>query len=97
MPFTRTNSVAVVRTLVPSLYGLAIAWLIEKVPAVGDILAWLSAELGTDVTAAIGVAVTGLIIAGYYWVARKIGERWPAVERWLLGSSLTPTYTKEGE
>ena len=27
------------------------------------------------------------------WVARKIGDRWPAVERLLLGSSKTPVYT----
>jgi hypothetical protein len=84
--------VAVLRTLVPALYGVAIAWLIGRFPAVQEILAWLTETLGVDVTAAIGLALTAGVIAGYYWVARKLGDRFPALEKWLVGSSATPTY-----
>src|SRR5690606_10333987 len=105
MPFTHTNRrfaasgsvndrfVSIIRTLVPSLYGIGIAWLIKQVPAVGDVLTWLSAELGTDVTLGIQGIAVAVTIAGYHWAARKIGDRFPAVEKWLLGSSLVPTYT----
>jgi len=85
-----------IRTIVPVLYGLAISWLVSRVPAVQDALDFLSETLGTDVTAALGFLVTGLVIAGYYWAARKIGARFPAVEKWLLGSSLVPVYSETG-
>lgn len=83
---------ALIRTLVPALYGVFLSWLVGRVPTVQDALAWLSETLGTDVSTAIALALTALVIAGYYWVARKLGARWPALERWLLGSSLVPTY-----
>lgn len=87
--------VATIRTLVPSLYGIGIAWLIKQVPAVGDVIAWLSNELGTDITLLIQGVITAGIIAGFYWVARKLGDRWPWLEKWLLGSSLVPVYAPE--
>lgn len=84
---------ALIRTLVPALYGVGLSWLVSRVPAVQDGLAWLSDAIGTDASAAIQLALTALVIAGYYWVARKLGARFPALERWLLGSSLVPTYS----
>lgn len=83
---------ALIRTLVPALYGAAITWLVGRIPAVGDVFHWLTTQLGTDVSAAISLALTALVIAGYYWVARKLGTKIPALEKWLLGSSLVPTY-----
>lgn len=85
---------ALIRTLVPALYGVAITWLIGRIPAVGDALHWLSKTVGTDVSAAISLALTALVIAGYYWIARKLGAKFPVLEKWLLGSSLIPTYTQ---
>lgn len=87
--------VATIRTLVPALYGVGIAWLIRQIPAVADGLAWLSTQLGTDVTVLLQGILTAAVIAGYYWCARAAGARFPALERWLLGRSLTPTYTKD--
>jgi hypothetical protein len=84
--------VALIRTLVPALYGVAITWLVGRFPAVQDALAWLTETLGVDVTTAIGLAVTALVIAGYYWVARVLGARFPILEKWLLGSSAVPSY-----
>lgn len=85
---------ALIRTLVPALYGVGITWLIGRFPVVQDGLAWLSETLGTDVSAAISLVLTAGVIAGYYAVARKLGARFPALERWLLGSSLVPSYSK---
>lgn len=84
---------ALIRTLVPALYGVAITWAVGRFPAVQDILHWLSTTLGTDVSAAIEFGITALVIAGYYAAARALGAKFPALEKWLLGSSLIPVYT----
>ena len=84
---------ALIRTLVPALYGVGITWLIGRFPAVQDGLAWLSSTVGVDVSAALSLIITALVIAGYYWVARALGARFPALERWLLGRSVVPVYT----
>jgi hypothetical protein len=83
---------ALIRTLVPALYGVGITWLIGRFPAVQDALAWLSATIGFDASAAISLALTALVIAGYYWIARTLGARFPSLEKWLLGRSVVPTY-----
>jgi hypothetical protein len=83
---------ALIRTIVPALYGVAITFLIGRFPVIQDGLHWLSTTLGTDASAAIQLFITALVIAGYYWVARKLGARFPVLEKWLLGSSLIPTY-----
>lgn len=83
---------ALIRTLVPALYGVGLTWLIGRFPAVQDGLAWLSATIGVDASAAISLALTALVIAGYYWLARKLGARFPALEKFLLGRSVVPVY-----
>lgn len=83
---------ALIRTLVPALYGVGLTWLIGRFPAVQDSLAWLSATVGVDASAAISLAVTAGVIAGYYWLARKLGNRFPTLEKFLLGRSAVPVY-----
>lgn len=92
---TNDRITALIRTLVPALYGVALTWIIGRFPAVQDILAWLSSTLGVDATAAIGLILTAGVIAGYYWVARKLGARFPAIEKFLLGRSAVPIYPQE--
>lgn len=90
---TRSDRItALIRTLVPALYGVGITWLVGRFPAVQDALAWLSSTIGVDASAAISLALTAGVIAGFYWVARKVGARFPAVEKWLLGASAVPVY-----
>lgn len=84
--------IALIRTVVPALYGSVLAWLIGKVPAVADAFAWLSATFEQDVVAAFESAFVVLIIAGFYAAARWAGARWPWLEKWLLGRSLVPVY-----
>ncbi len=88
----RERFAALIRTIVPALYGVGISWLVSRFPAVQDALDWLSETVGADVSAAISLAVTALVIGAYYWAARKLGAKFPALEKWLLGSSLVPVY-----
>jgi hypothetical protein len=91
--------VATIRTGVPALIGYLLALLIAAVPAVADVLAFLDAQLstitfGVPVIAVLQAAAVAAVIAGYYWVARKIGSKYPAAEKWLLGRSLVPIYVQ---
>lgn len=95
--------VATIRTGVPALVGLILATLIAKIPAVADAIAFIDENLslvtgGVPVATLLGLAATAGVISLYYWVARKLGDRWPAVEKWLLGYDLVPgAYTKPGK
>lgn len=86
---------AYIRTYVPLLVGMALGWLITHVPAVADGISWLDANLpdGFDWRTAMNAVAIAGVTAAYYWIARQLGRRWPAVEKWLLGSSATPIYT----
>lgn len=87
--------IALIRTLVPSLYGVALAWVIGRFEWVQDALTWLTEQLGQDVSTLIQGVLVAVVIGGYYWVARKLGARFPWLERWLLGRSLIPVYVEE--
>lgn len=87
--------VATIRTAVPALVGLILARLIAAIPAVGDALVWIGAQIGTPVEGLVSLLATAAVITAYYWLARRLGDRWPWVERWLLGSSLVPVYAPE--
>lgn len=90
--------IALIRTGVPALIGAFLAWLISRIPAVADVIAMIDQVLANADFA--GVTVLGIlqaiaiaaVIAAYYWLARKLSERFPALGKWLLGSSLVPTY-----
>lgn len=70
--------VSLIRTIVPTI--------------VGSFLGWLASQgLDLDDTAVIP-AVTGICIALYYAIVRKIEERNPSVGV-LLGKQVQPQYT----
>ena len=85
-----------IRTGVPVLWGLALAWLISRFPHIATALDWLTEQLGADARHAIGLFLTAVVVALYYWVIRTMGERFPSARPWIerygLGSSKTPTY-----
>lgn len=85
--------IALIRTVVPYLWSAAIVWLIGRFPIAADVIAWLNDFSNQDVTVALGLLFTGLVLAGYYWVARWAGAKWPVLERWLIGRSIVPSYT----
>ena len=88
---------ATIRTAVPGAVGYLLAQLIAAIPAVQDFIVTADEVLavsapGVSVVFLLNSAAVGLVVAAYYWVARELGRRFPALERWLLGSSATPTY-----
>jgi hypothetical protein len=87
------DPVAYIRTYVPVAIGSLITWLVTLFPWVGDVIHYVSANYGSGWRDLLVAAATAAVIALYYWGARKIGARWPAAEKWLLGSSATPVYT----
>lgn len=62
--------------------------------AVGSFLSLLTTwqvELDAATESSIVVALTGLLIAGYWAAVTLLAKRWPSVEI-LLGNKNTPTY-----
>lgn len=101
---TRSDKIiGTIRTYVPSAVGFFLAWLIAKVPAVADVIAGIDQQLmeagfvGTTVSGLLVAITTALIVALYYWLVRTIGQRYPMVERWLLGSAKQPLYFQEAD
>ena len=98
---TRSEAiVAVIRTAVPAFVGYVIALLITAIPAVGDAIRVLDAQIvvagvaGVTVLGLLQAAAVAAVVALYYLAARWLGSRWPLVERFLLGSSKTPRYAE---
>lgn len=91
--------IALIRTGVPALIGAFLSFLTARIPAVAFGIEWVDSQLqawgfaGVSVSIALSAAMVGLAVTGYYWLARQIGARWPASEKWLLGRSAVPTYT----
>lgn len=88
---------ATIRTAVPAGLGWLLAWAIAQIPAIADWIATADLLLaqsapGTTIAVLLNAAAIAATVALYYWVARRLGAKWPALERWLLGSSVTPTY-----
>ena len=88
---------ATLRTAVPAGIGTLIAWAIASIPAIADWIATADSLLaqsgvGQTVSTLLNAAAIAASVGLYYWVARRLGAKWPPLERWLLGSSATPTY-----
>lgn len=76
-----TNTIlSLVRTYVPVAVGALAAWLLT-----------LGIELDAEAQTGLTVALTGLVVAVYYTVARLLEKRWP-VFGILLGSTKQPEY-----
>jgi len=79
---------AYLRTIVPSLWGSLIAWLVLQVPQIPDnVHVWL-------VTPLVVSAVVSAVIVAWYAFWRWLEPRMaPWLTRIVLGSNLTPSYT----
>lgn len=80
------------RTAVPALWGSLLAFLAAQVPFVAAIFVAIDAQFGEGWRQLSGFIAAAAVIFAYYWVARQIGRRWPAAEKWLIGSSAQPIY-----
>lgn len=70
--------VAQIRTYVP----IAVGWFLLRL---GE---WTMVDVDGE---ALITAVTGIVAAVYYGIARYLERRWPQAG-WLLGAPKTPTY-----
>lgn len=73
-----------IRTYVPILVGAVIAW-----------LATMGLSLDADTQSGLVIALTGLLQAAYYFVARVVERKFPQAGSFLLGSSAKPVYTTD--
>jgi len=84
--------VSYLRTIVPILWGALITWALGAVSWLPDALAFLNLD---PQSAGVVTGVTGLVVAAWYVVWRKIE---PSIPAWLtsivLGASTAPTYAK---
>jgi hypothetical protein len=86
---------ATIRTGVPAAVGWLLAQLITLIPVIGNGIAAIDRILaqsapGFTVSYILEATAIGLVVAGYYFAVRKLGARWPLVERFLLGSAKQP-------
>lgn len=88
------DPVAYLRTAVPVWWGSLLALLAAQIPAVGALLAFVDEQAGSGWRQIAEMVATAAVIFGYYWVARQVGRRWPAAEKWLVGSSSRPVYAE---
>lgn len=81
-----TLILSLIRTYVPVVVGAFIAWLIS-----------LGVTLDASTEAGLVTALTGILIAVYYTLARLLERKWPALSV-LLGTTQIPAgYTPTGE
>jgi hypothetical protein len=85
-PNVRDIGVSIIRTVVPSLWGAALAWLVTQIPALEPVLN----ESGMT---GLGAVIAATLIGLWYALFRSIESKLPA---WLtvlvLGSNRPPTY-----
>ncbi|GAA1323212.1 hypothetical protein ACFSWE_15595 [Leucobacter albus] len=87
-----------VRTFVAALVGVLIVRLVAAIPAIADGFAYVDgvfAEAGYGAMSALALAqaaVTAAAILLYQKAAQWLGDRWPNVEKYMLGSSSRPHY-----
>jgi hypothetical protein len=82
---------SLIRTCVPVGVGAAITWLAVHWRIV----------LPPGASATAGIVTSGLVIAGYYALARIVERRWPRVGRWMIALNLVrakpPVYLQQTE
>lgn len=87
-----------IRTFIAALVGVLIVRLIALLPAVADAIAWADGVFaeagygGLSALALIQAAITALAILLYQKIAQWLGDRWPSIEKWMLGNSARPHY-----
>lgn len=78
---------AILRTVIPSLWGTIITWVLVNVISVpADVEAWLRGPL---VLSFVTSLVIGLWYAFWRWLEPRLSPFWT---RFLLGSNRTPSY-----
>ncbi|MFD5599167.1 hypothetical protein ACFWHR_03825 [Leucobacter sp. NPDC058333] len=86
------------RTFIAALVGVLIVRLVALVPVVAGVIAWADGVFaeagygGTSTLALIQAAITAAAVLLYQKIAQWLGDRWPNIEKWMLGNSARPHY-----
>lgn len=86
------------RTFIAALVGVLIARVVAAVPMIADTLAWVdgifveAGYAGISALAVVNAVVVAAVILLYQKAAQWLGDRWPSVEKWMLGSDARPSY-----
>jgi len=86
------------RTFVAALIGVALLRLVAAIPVIADVLAYIdgifaqAGYAGISTLKLVEVAITAAAILLYQKAAQWIGDRWPKIEVYLLGSAARPHY-----
>ncbi len=97
-PAEAPKSTQSVRTFIAAVVGVLIVRLVGSVPTLAAILEWIDGVFaeagyaGLSALALVQAAVIAGVILLYQKLAQWAGDRWPAAERWMLGSDARPHY-----
>lgn len=86
------------RTFFAAMIGVLLARLVAAVPVIADTLAWVdgifaeAGYAGISALAVVNAVVVAAVILLYQKAAQWLGDRWPSVEKWMLGSDARPSY-----
>ena len=86
------------RTFIAALAGVLVVRLVALVPQIAEALAWVDgifAEAGyggLSALALVQAAITAAAILLYQKIAQWLGDRWPNIEKWMLGNAARPHY-----
>jgi hypothetical protein len=84
---------AVLRTVIPSLWGSFVTWAVLLLPALAPLQAYLLSQSDVITTAATS-AITAVVIGAWYAAWRWLQPRLPVwLVRAVLGSAKTPIYS----
>ena len=91
-------SIQSIRTFVAALVGVLLVRIAGAIPAVADVFAWFDGVLtdagyeSVSILAVVQAIVTAAVILLYQKVAQWLGDRWPSIEKYMLGNSARPHY-----
>lgn len=87
------------RTFLAAVAGVLIARLVSSVPWLAETISWLDGVFdeagfaGVSALVVVQSVVIGAVILLYQRVVQALGDRWPKIEAFLLGSDARPEYT----
>lgn len=87
-----------VRTFIAALVGTLITRIVGAIPAVADVFAWGDGVFrdmgypGITVLTVVQSVIVAAVILLYVQLAQWLGDRWPSVEKVMLGSDARPSY-----
>ncbi|MBC9954957.1 hypothetical protein ICM05_09935 [Leucobacter sp. cx-42] len=87
-----------VRTFVAAFVGVLIARLVVAIPVISDTFALVdgifaeAGYAGLSTLALVQAATTAVVVLLYVQLAQWLGDRWPSVEKVMLGSDARPSY-----